>query len=140
LALLGVFSLINVRGAFYPLPDHEFYVVAERSTRAQDLLDLHVLGTRELVASGLPIIADGNVHFRLTYPDMGYVDNAPGEFISVIGSIPEELPDEFVMLVERRFRNLLLKIEQSALDQGYNLNYRDLVVGPYRSQLIVASR
>jgi len=137
---LALFSIINVQGNYYPRPDDDFYVVAERSTRAQDLLALHVLGTRKLVASGLPILAERQVHFRLEYPGMGYVDERPDDFVSVFIDYPETLPDRFVMLIERRFTNPLESIEQMALDEGYTLSYEEMSVGGFTSQLVTATR
>lgn len=140
LVLLTFFSVLNRRGDFYPLPDHDFYVVAERSTKAQDLLALHVAGTRELVAIDLPLLVERQVHFRLKYPEMGYVEKTPDRMTSVFTYNITELPDEFAMLIERRFTNPLVPIEEAAIDQGYQLTYQNLSVGPYQSQLVVASR
>jgi hypothetical protein len=138
--VLAVFSILNVRGDFYPLPDHDFYVAAERSTRAQDLLELHVIGTRELVATDLPILVERQVYFRLEYPGMGYVDKTPDDMTPVFIEPDTALPDTFAMLIERRFTNPLVEIEEAALDLGYELDYQDFSVGPYESQLVVASR
>lgn len=138
--VLAVFSCLNVRGDFYPLPDHDFYVAAERSTRAQDLLELHVIGTRELVATDLPILVERQVYFRLEYPGMGYVDKTPDDMTPVFIEPDTALPDTFAMLIERRFTNPLVEIEEAALDLGYELDYQDFSVGPYESQLVVASR
>ena len=138
--VLAVFSILNVRGDFYPLPDHDFYVAAERSTRAQDLLELHVIGTRELVATDLPLLVERQVFFRLEYPGMGYVDETPDNITPVFIESDTALPDTFAMLIERRFTNPLVEIEEAALDLGYELDYQDFSVGPYESQLVVASR
>lgn len=140
LGTLGLFSMINVEGDFYPLADHDFYVAAERSTRAQDLLELQVEGTRELVSTGLPLLVERQVHFRLVYPGMGYVDTVPEDMTSIFIQRLDELPDEFAMLMERRFTNPLVPIEEAALEQGYALDYETLSVGPFESELIVASR
>lgn len=140
LVALGIFAVVNLRGSFYPLPDHDFYVAAERSTRAQDLLELHVVGTRELAATGLPLLVERQVYFRLEYPGMGYVDATPRDVIPVFIGTIEGLPDRFAMLIERRYTNPLVVVEEVALEEGYDLTYRDLEVGPYRSQLVLASR
>ena len=136
---LAMFSLINVRGDFYPLPNNEFYVLAERSTRAQELLELQVAGTQELVATDLPLIVDGPTHFRLAYPDLGYVDD-PSNSVITTYEAPPDLPDEFAMLIERRFGNVLVGIEERAKAEGYTLEYRDITLGGFGSELIVASR
>ena len=137
--VLAIFSLLNVRGDYYPYPDDEFYVLAERSTRAQELLELQIVGTRELVATGLPLVVDGPTHFRLRYPDMGYVDQTPDHVMSTFQRL-EQLPDEFATLIERRFGTSLLAIEERALDEGYVLTYEDLTYRGFDSQLIVARR
>lgn len=140
IAVLGIFSIVNVRGDFYPLPNHDFYVAAERSTRAQDLLALHVVGTRELVATGIPLLVERQVHFRLEYPGMGYVDSTPEETIPVFIEPIQELPERFAMLIEREYTNPLIPIEEAAIDLGYSLEYEEIAVGPYRSRLVVATR
>lgn len=140
LVLLGVFSVVNVRGDLYPLPDHDFYVAAERSTRAQELLALHEVGTEELASLDLPLLVERQVHFRLEYPGMGYVEKTPDDVTPVFIEPVTELPDEFAMLIERRFTNPLVEIEQAALDQGYELEYTEITSGPFRSDLVVASR
>lgn len=138
--VLAVFSVLNLEGDFYLRPDDDFYIIAERSTRAQALLELQVLGTRQLVATGLPILAERQVHFRLEYPGMGYVDVTPEEVISVFIERPGDFPDEFAMLIERRFTNPLVAIEQAAPVLGYDLSYENFSVGPFHSQLVVASK
>ena len=140
LVVFAVFSILNVRGDLYPRPDDDFYVVAERSTRAQDLLELQVQGTRQLVATELPLLIERQVHFRLLYPGMGYVEETPEDVTSVFIDPPRDLPDRFAMLIERRFTNPLVPIEEAAIEEGYTLEYTDLQVGPFESQLIVASR
>lgn len=136
---LTVFSLINVRGAFYPLPNNQFYVLAERSTRAQDLLELQITGTRALVATDLPLVVDGPTHFRLAYPDLGYVDDPSNPVITTYET-PRDLPDRFAMLIERRFGNALVPIEERAIEEGYTLEYENVTFGGFRSELIVASK
>lgn len=137
---LVIFSALNVRGDFYWVPNHDFYVVAERSTRAQDLLEMQVIGTRELAAIDLPLLVGRQVFFRLQYPEMGYVEATPEHIIPVFIAPVDELPDEFAMLVEQRFPNPLIAIEEAAEDQGYELSYRDLAVGEFRSKLVIASK
>lgn len=148
-----LFSLVNVRGDFYPDPDNDFYVIAERSTRAQDMLELSEVGTRELVATGLPILAERQVYFRLMYPEMGYVDSTPETVIPVFRSgasfgtfasgdstnYPTELPPRFAMLIERRFSNPLLDMEDAALELGYEATRRGFDVEGFHSELIIAS-
>lgn len=138
--VLAIFSLINIRGDFYPLPDHDFYVIAERSTRAQDLLELQVLGTRELISTRLPMLVERQVYFQLSYPYMGYVDETPDDMTPVFFESPDDLPEKFALLIERRFANPLVLIEEAALEQGYRLDYETLSVGPFQSELIVASK
>lgn len=140
LAALAVFSVVNHRGDFYPLPNHDFYVVAERSTRAQDLLELQIEGTRRLAATGLPIVVGTQDVFRYMYPEMGYVDRQPEEVISIINRAPDELPPSFAMLIERRHNNRLVIVEQAALERGYDLTYLRLSNLGYESELIVATK
>lgn len=137
---LAVFSIINHRGDFYPLPNHDFYVVAERSTRAQDLLRLQIEGTKRLASTGLPIVVGTQAVFRYMYPDMGYVSERPEQIISLIDARPDELPDSFAMLIERRYKNPLATIAQTASAQGYDLVYEVLSNGEYEFQLIIATR
>ncbi len=141
LSLLLAFSIVNQRGDFYPLPDHTFYVAAERSTRAQDLLELQVEGTRRLVDTGLPIVVGLQEHFRISYPGMGYVDETPPEVISLVDSWPseQELPDRFAMLLEPRIANPVIAFEEALLDAGYAIDYEDLRVGGFDSQLAIVS-
>ena len=136
---LALFSLVNVRGDLYYLPDHDFYVMAERSTRAQDLLELQVLGTNRLIATGLPLVVERQVQFRLAYPEMGYVGETAEHVITTIEP-PHELPDHFAMLIERRVTNPLVDIENRVLEQGYTLTYEDITYGGFQSQLVLASR
>lgn len=138
-AALALFSLLNVEGDFYPLPNNEFYVLAERSTRAQDLLKLQIAGTRLLVATELPLVVDGPTDFRLKYPEMGYVDAQP-ETVVTTYQLPSDLPDEFAMLIERRVANPLVEIEERVKRAGYTLEYQELSYGGFESELIVASR
>lgn len=138
--VLAGFSLLNVRGDFYPRPNDDFYVIAERSTRAQTLLELQMLGTKQLVATDLPVLVERQVFFQLEYPEMGYVDEMPDQIIPVFFAPPDNVPEKFAMLMERRVSNPLVPYEQTALEQGYELTYDDLRVGPFQSQLIVASR
>ena len=138
--VLVAFSALNIRGDFYPLLDHDFYVVAERSTRAQDLLALQVIGTRALVATDLPVMVGRQVFFRLRYPEMGYVDATPKNIIPVFIDPVDELPDKFAMLIEQRFPNPLIEIEKTAADLGYEFSYQAFSVGEYQSQLVIASR
>lgn len=140
IAAIAIFSVINMEGDLYPLPDHDFYVAAERSTRAQELLELQVQGTRALVATGLPILAERQVHFRLEYPGMGYVDERPNDITSVFLSYPKELPDVFAMLIERRYTNPLVDLEEQALSQGFELQYETIEVGAFTSQLVIATK
>lgn len=136
---LALFSLVNVRGDFYPLPNNEFYVSAERSTRAQDLLKLQIAGTRMLVATDLPVVVDGPIDFRLKYPDLGYVTASPDTVITTY-QLPRDLPDEFAMLIERRYANPLVEVEKRAKQEGYKLKYQEIWYDGYQSELIVASR
>lgn len=137
---LAVFSILNHRGDFYPFSNHDFYVVAERSTRAQDLLRLHIEGTRRLAATGLPIVVGNQAVFRLMYPDMGYVSERPEQVISLVDARPDELPDAFAMLIERRYKNPLATVEQAALAQGYDLIYEVLSNGAFEFELIIATK
>lgn len=139
IALAG-FSLLNVQGNFYPRPNDDFYVIAERSTRAQTLLELQMLGTKELVDTNLPVLVERQVYFQLEYPEMGYVDETPELVIPVFFEPLDDMPEEFAMLMERRVSNPLVPFEERAPDLGYELEYSDLTVGPFRSQLIIASR
>lgn len=138
--VLAMFSILNVRGDFYPRADDDFYVIAERSTRAQQYLELQMIGTRELVATGLPILVERQVFFQVQYPEMGYVDEVPEEVIPVFIEPVTQLPDEFAMLIERRYANPLVPFEEEAQDLGYELAYRELRVSQFESQLVVASR
>jgi hypothetical protein len=140
LAALALFSVVNHHGDFYPAPDHDFYVVAERSTRAQELLELQVEGTELLAATGLPIMVDNPAVFRLIYPEMGYVERQPEEVISVVNGIPDELPDSFAMLIERRYANRLVTIEEKAISQGYDLHYEHLSRLGFEFQLVIATK
>jgi hypothetical protein len=140
LMVLCIFSLANIRGNYYPRPDHDFYVAAERSTRAQDLLALQVEGTRLLVQQKLPLLVERQVYFRLEYPGMGYVDSTPDDITPVFLNLPIDLPDKFAMLIERRYTNPLVAVEEAALSRGYDLSYRELKVGNYTSQLVIASK
>ncbi len=139
-ALLGLFSLVNIRGDFYPHPDHDFYVITERSTRAQTLLDLQMEGTRQLVATGLPLVVERQLYFQLNYPEMGYVAETPDSVIPAFLEPIDELPPEFAMLIERRVANPLVPIEERAKAEGYRLEYHDLTEGGFRSQVVVATR
>ena len=140
LAVLVVFSLVNRQGDFYPLPDHSFYVLAERSTRAQTLLELQVEGTRRLVAIGLPVAAGLNEHFRLLYPDMGYVSETPDEVISLVEGWPSEPPESYAMLIERSYANPVKDLADMASEEGYEVQYETLRVDGFESQLAIASR
>lgn len=135
-----IFSIVNVRGDFYPFPDHEFYVVAERSTRAQDLLAMQIEGTRRLADTGLPIFVGLPEYFRIAYPDLGYVESTPFDYISLFDGWPTVLPDEFAVLIERRYANPLLTIEERAIAEGYQLEYQTIQRNGYESELIVATR
>ena len=141
LILLLVFSVANHRGEYYPWPDHPFYVVTERSTQAQDLLRLQIEGTRELAATGLPVVVALQEHFRLTYPEMGYVAETPDDLLLVPDEFPTKLPDTFAVLVERRFANPLVDFEKALVNDGaFKLSYTNLRVRGFESDLIVATR
>lgn len=71
---------------------------------------------------------------------MGYVDERPADVTPVFIEPVNALPDEFAMLIETRVTNPLVEIEKAAVELGYELTYRDFRVGPYRSQLVIASR
>ena len=140
LTALVVFSLVNRQGDFYPLPDHSFYVLAERSTRAQTMLELQVEGTRRLVATGLPVAAGLNEHFRLLYPDMGYVSETPDKVISLVEGWPSEPPESYAMLIERSYANPVKDLAEMAAQEGYDVQYETLRVDGFESQLAIASR
>jgi hypothetical protein len=137
---LVMFSLVNRQGDFYPLPDHDFYVLAERSTRAQELLQLQIEGTRRLAATELPIAAGLPEHFRLLYPDMGYVSETPEGVISLVEGWPSEPPATYAMLIERRFDNPVLNLSEIAESEGYMLEGEVLRVDGFESELVIASR
>jgi hypothetical protein len=140
LAVLVLFSIVNRRGDFYPLPDHSFYVVAERSTRAQELLQLHIEATRHLAAIGVPILAGWPEYFRLVYPEMGYVRQSPDDVISGIDGWPTELPDSFALLIEVGYGNPRSDLADMIEAKGYELITETLRVGGFESEVIVASR
>ena len=139
LALLGVFSILNHHGDYYYLRDHRFYVAAERSTRAQDLLALQVEGTRALVDTGLPVVVAHQEFFRVTYPGMGYVEATPAHLIELHGPWPGDLPSRFAILLEPRVDNPAIKFEESLIEEGYSLEYRDFKVGGYDSRLAIVT-
>ena len=141
LTSLLAFSVANRRGDYYPLPDHPFYVLTERSTRAQDLLQLQIEGTRQLAATGLPVVVGHDERFRLTYPDMGYVSETPDTVLFVLDAFSARLPDSFAVLVERRFANPLVDFEEALVESGaFDLSYTNLRVLGFESDLIVATR
>jgi hypothetical protein len=137
---LALFSIVNVRGDFYPRPDDDFYVIAERSTRAQHYLELQMLGTQKLVSTELPLVVERQVFFQLEFPDMGYVEATTTDVIPIFLEPDAELPETFAMLIERRHANPLIAVEEEASAMGYDLHYEDVSYGPYRSQLVIASR
>jgi hypothetical protein len=140
LAVLVLFSIVNRRGDFYPLPDHSFYVVAERSTRAQELLQLHIEATRHTAAIGVPILAGWPEYFRLIYPEMGYVRQSPDNVISGIDGWPTELPDSFALLIEVGYGNPRSDLADMLEARGYELITETLRVGGFETEVIVASR
>lgn len=139
LGLLIVFSVLNRGGDFYPLPNHSFYVAAERSTRAQDLLALQVEGTRRLADTRLPIVVGLQEHFRIAYPEMGYVDETPRDVISLVDSWPRQLPERFAMLLEPRYANPVIDFERTLLDAGYTVTYEEFHVGGFHSRIAIVS-
>jgi hypothetical protein len=64
----------------------------------------------------------------------------PSNSVITTYEAPPDLPDEFAMLIERRFGNVLVGIEERAKAEGYTLEYRDITLGGFGSELIVASR
>jgi hypothetical protein len=140
LTALAALSVINRHGDFYLQRDHPFYVMAERSTRAQDLHQLQIDGTRLLAATGEPIIAGLNEHFRLLYPDMGYVAETPEDVTSLVEGLPSKLPESFAILIERPYANPLIDLSETAEDEGYVLDREILRVAGFESELIIASR
>jgi hypothetical protein len=137
---LALFSLLNVRGDFYPRPDDDFYVIAERSTRAQDYLELQTLGTQKLISTGLPLVVERQVFFQLDYPEMGYVEATPTDVTPIFIQPDAQLPDSFAMLIERRYANPLVEVEGEASELGYDLEYEEVTYGPFSSELVIASR
>lgn len=142
LAVLIVFSVANYRGDFYPVRDHTFYVAAERSTRAQDLLALQVEGTRRLVGKQLPIVVATQEHFRISYPGMGYVAETPEDVFAIITRYPteDELPERFALLLEPRVQNPLITLHDALVDTGYEATYENLSVGTYESRIAVLTK
>ena len=140
LSVLALFSLANYRGDLYFFKDHSFYVAAERSTRAQDLLALQVEGTRALADTGLPAVIGHQEFFRVTYPEMGYVDQTPRELISLQHGWPTTLPARFSMLLEPRVNNAVNDFEEHLIEQGYEFEYQELSVGGFDSRLAIVNR
>lgn len=140
LTVLVMFSVANRRGDFYPLPNHDFYVLAERSTRAQELLQLHIDGTRQLAATGVPIVAGLQEYFRLLYPEMGYVEATPDHVIPLINGRPTELPESFAMLIELRHANSLVDLAEMSDAEGYTIDSETLRLGGFESEVVIATR
>ena len=139
LGLLAIFSIANYRGDLYYFKDHSFYVAAERSTRAQDLLTLQVQGTRALAATGLPVVVGHQESFRVAYPGMGYVNETPSHLISIQHGWPDSLPARFAMLLEPRVDNAVIAFEESLIERGFQFDYQELRVGGFDSRVAIVS-
>ncbi len=141
LSIVTTTSLINSSGDLYPAKDSDFYVVAERSTRAEDLIALHEIGARRLEQlSDRTLLVDRQMYFRLSYPEMQYVSHSPEDIVPVSAHSLDSIPDRFAMVIERRLGNPLVAIEELALEGGWHLEREDLSAGPYTSELILGTR
>jgi hypothetical protein len=134
LALLLVFSIANRNGSFYADNDLENFALIERSGAYVALLDLQQMGIQAVVAlpDDVPVFYDQPVHYKLSYPQMGYAQGPIPGGHSIFHETPfrdgrlADFPAEFYMLYEYPW--LGGEIIQSVREQALADPSRDVVV------------
>lgn len=140
LTLLAVFSILNVHGDLYQAADHDFYPVAERSTRAQDLIALKEESTKRVAAVDLPVLANRQLYFRLEYPGLGFVEERPTKVVPVFLETPEPLPRSFVMLDERHWVDSSRGVLDDASADDYKIDVERIRREGFWADLVLAER
>lgn len=135
------FSLLNFSGRLYPFPHHHQAFLAERAVgAASEYRELMIRSTRALAAEPVDsYIGEEALEFRFKYPELGFVDEQPENFIAT-RSLPDQLPDSFAWLNEPRSERINEGLEGIAANGGWSLTRRTVYNGRWRSEIVVATR
>ena len=139
--LLVSFSVLNWNGTLYPLADHSQAPMAERSPGGgKEYLEMEIAATRALVASSDHVdvlIVDNAVWFRVTYPELGFVDEVPKNIR--LGLIDESsLSDSFAWIEEPHIAPAMVTPAQVAENAGWTVERATVWDGRWQSELINA--
>lgn len=139
--LLISFSILNWSGTLYPLADHSQAPMAERSPGGgKEYLEMEIAATRALVDSSDLVdvlLVDNAVWFRVTYPELGFVDEVPDNIH--LGLIDEtSLSDSFAWIEEPHIAPAMVTPAQVAESAGWTVERATVWDGRWLSELINA--
>lgn len=142
LVVLLAFSLVNWHGRFYPLADHSHPVMAERSPgAAKQYLQLEIMGTRtlaEMSDSVDVLVLERAMYFRFTYPELGFLNGAPGNTVFELN--PNDLPESFAWVDEPYVSRWEVRLTQFMEDGQWSVERRPIGQGRWSSDLVIARR